>query len=127
MVSRIEAVTTDCADPQRLAAFWAAGLGYETVEDIEGWVLLRDPSGAGPMMGFQRVPEGKRVKNRVHVDVTQVEGGWRDEVDRLVGLGAVLVRCVDERPDEAHRLRQDPEGNEFCCVRHREVPSRAGR
>lgn len=51
-VARIEAVTTDGAEPQRLAAFWAAALVYETYEDMEGWVLLRDPGGVGPMLGF---------------------------------------------------------------------------
>ena len=122
MASRIEAVTTDCADPRRLAAFWAAALGYEPDEDSDEWVLLRDPAGAGPMLGFQRVPEEKVVKNRVHLDVTQVDGAWQDEVDRLSGLGASLVRYVDERPDEAHWIMLDPEGNEFCCVWHRPVP-----
>ena len=122
MVSRIEAVTTDCADPQRVAAFWTAALGYETDEESDGWVLIRDPTGAGPMMGFQRIPEGKKVKNRVHVDITPVDGEWQDEVDRLAGLGGVLVRYVDERADEAHWIMRDPEGNEFRCVWHRPIP-----
>jgi hypothetical protein len=47
-----------------------------------------------------------------------VDGEWQDEVRRLAGLGATLVRYVDERPDEAHWIMQDPEGNEFCCVWH---------
>ncbi|MEA2526579.1 MAG: hypothetical protein QOF33_3391 [Thermomicrobiales bacterium] len=119
MVSRIECVTIDCANAQRLAAFWAGVLGYETHEDIEGWVVIRDPRGAGPMMGFQQVPEGKIIKNRVHVDTTQVDGAWQDEVGRLASLGATPVRYVDERPDEAHWIMEDPEGNEFCCVWHR--------
>lgn len=67
------------------------------------------------------MPEGKQVKNRVHVDLTPVADGWQEEVDRLSELGAVLVRDVDERPDEAHWLMRDPEGNGFSCVWHREV------
>lgn len=122
MVSRIEAVTTDCADPQRLAAFWNSALGYETDEDSDGWVLIRDPGGAGPMLGFRRVPEGKTVTNRVHLDVAPVAGAWRDEVERLEKLGARLVRYVDEQANEAHWIMHDPEGNEFCCVWHRPVP-----
>jgi len=122
MVSRIGAVTTDCADPQRLAAFWAAVLGYETEEASDGWLLLRDPGGGGPDLGFQRVPEGKTVKNRVHLDLIPVDGAWHDEVKRLEDLGAALVRYVDEQPEEAHWLMHDPEGNEFCCVWLRPAP-----
>ncbi len=117
MVSRIECVTVDCVDAVQLAAFFAAVLGYETHEVIEGdWVVTRDRSGSAPMMGFHQVPEGKIIKNRVYMDTTQVVGAWQDEVDQLVGLGAKLVRYYDERAEEAHCVMEDPEGNEFCCV-----------
>jgi hypothetical protein len=87
-------VTFDCADPARLAAFWATTLGYQLQAPPPGYdswdafleahgvppearndkSAVVDPAGAGPRLFFQRVPEGKAGKNRVHLDVT-VSGG----------------------------------------------------
>jgi hypothetical protein len=114
--SRIDCVTTDCRDARGLAAFWAAALGYEPDEDEEGWVVIRDPAGDGPRLGFQRVPEPKVVKNRGHLDLLPTAGTWEAEVARLEGLGARSVRFVENPPDEAHMVIADPEGNEFCLV-----------
>lgn len=126
MASRIGAVTTDCADPRRPAALWRAALGFETEEEGDDRVLFRNPDG-DPWLGFQPVPEGKVAKNRVHLDLLPIDGEWRDEAAGLEGPGAALVRNIDERPDEAHWLMRDPEGNEFCCVWQRPVPERTGR
>src|SRR5690349_19683812 len=89
-------VTFDCAEPVRVARFWSEVLGYE-VQDFDGSAACADPDGTGPRLYFQRVPEGKVVKNRVHVDVrvgTGLVGDerlavLRAESDRLVALGAV--------------------------------------
>jgi predicted enzyme related to lactoylglutathione lyase len=115
MTSRLDCVTFDCADPRRLATFWAAAMGYERAVDDEGWVVLRDPAGAGPNLGFQKVPEPKVVKNRVHPDLVPSDG-MEAEVARLEGLGATAVRLVDEHADGPHTIMADPEGNEFCVV-----------
>ena len=84
---------------------------------------VSDPDGQGPRIFFQRVPEPKERKNRVHLDVNA--GGGRgtpeDErraavdgaVERAIGLGATKVRYVEER-GERHYVMQDTEGNEFC-------------
>ena len=100
-------MTIDCADPAALAVFWAAVLGYAP-PDIDGihaalralghreeglgnWYRIEDPAGQGPRLAFQRVPEAKTVKNRVHLDVTALGAGpdaRAVEVARLVGLGA---------------------------------------
>lgn len=136
-------VVIDCADPNRLAAFWASALGYKLQDPPDGhatWEdFLRemgvpeqewnsasavvDPDGQGPRIYFQRVPEHKVVKNRVHLDLNV--GGGRDaplderkktvdaQVDRLRGEGATVVRPVEQR-DEYWVVMQDPEGNEFC-------------
>jgi len=136
-------VVIDCADPDRLANFWASALGYKLQDPPEGYVSwddwLRemkvpedqwnsassvvDPEGKGPRVYFQRVPEGKVVKNRVHLDLNV--GGGRGtpaekrklrvdaEAERLVGAGATKVRPVDQR-GEYWVVMQDPEGNEFC-------------
>ncbi|MFD6157336.1 VOC family protein [Nocardia sp. NPDC060256] len=111
-------VTFDCAEPERVAHFWCEVLGYE----YQGSGAI-DPSGVGPRLYFQRVPEGKAVKNRVHLDVrvgTGLVGEERlaaleAECVRLVGLGAVrgeLLRA--DGVNESCQLMQDVEGNEFC-------------
>ena len=126
-------LTMDAADPASLARFWAAALGDRHLggpdpgEDGTGeWATLDDASGRGPDLFFQRVPEGKVAKNRVHLDV-QVGGGRAQEwgprwarissmVESLVAAGGTVVQEYEiaDRPD--HVVMQDPEGNEFCVV-----------
>ncbi|WP_435058712.1 VOC family protein [Streptomyces sp. bgisy060] len=134
-------VTIDCADPVRLARFWCEVLGYVMPSPPEGFAAWEDyhrslppekqpvyfacsdPSGKGPRVLFQRVPEGKVVKNRVHLDVragTGLVGAERltvleAECARLVALGAVhLKTLVADEENESCILMQDIEGNEFC-------------
>ncbi|MEV6072150.1 VOC family protein [Nocardia sp. NPDC052001] len=111
-------ITFDCADPERVARFWSEVLGYE-----HQGVSCVDPSGVGPRLYFQRVPESKVVKNRVHVDVRVGTGLVGDErVDaleaecaRLVALGAVRVELLRaDGVNESCLVMQDIEGNEFC-------------
>ena len=113
-------VTFDCAEPERVARFWCEVLGY--VEQGSGSACV-DPSGVGPRLYFQRVPEGKVVKNRVHLDVrvgTGLVGEERlaaleAECARLVPLGASRVRLlVADEDNESCLVMQDVEGNEFC-------------
>jgi catechol 2,3-dioxygenase-like lactoylglutathione lyase family enzyme len=116
-------VTFDCADPDRMARFWSLVLGYAPVEDQGSAYASADPDGVGPRLFFQRVPEGKVVKNRLHLDVrvgTGLVGDERlsaleDECARLVTLGAErgqLLLADDE--NESCQVMQDVEGNEFC-------------
>ncbi|MBL1076891.1 VOC family protein [Nocardia sp. 2] len=111
-------VTFDCAEPERVARFWSAVLGYEH----RGTACV-DPTGVGPRLYFQRVPEGKVVKNRVHLDVrvgTGLVGAQRvdaleAECARLMALGAVRVRLLPaDEENESCLVMQDIEGNEFC-------------
>jgi predicted enzyme related to lactoylglutathione lyase len=118
----------DAADPARLAAFWATALGYvaEPGYDEPDGASIVDPDGAGPAIGFLRVPEGKTAKNRMHIDVRVAgEPPWdmaeREQLIRakaadLVTRGGVAVR---EQPDGEHLgwiVMLDPEGNEFCVA-----------
>jgi hypothetical protein len=137
-------VVIDCAEPDRLATFWAGALGYKLQDPPDGYVTWEefltaigiprdqwnnasavvDPDGAGPRFYFQRVPEGKVVKNRVHVDLnvsgekgTPLEERKKrvdTEVERLRGLGAGVFRRGSVEHDEYWVVMQDPEGNEFC-------------
>lgn len=137
---KIGNIVFDCADPDRVATFWAAALRYEkgeyppevrqelltgglTEEDLLDRSIAEDPAGEGPRLFFQRVPEPKSVKNRVHLDInatpgrraTKSEGDT--EVQRLSGLGATTIRQHDQPwgpYPEYHWVRADPEGNEFC-------------
>jgi hypothetical protein len=111
-------VTFDCAEPERVAQFWCEVLGYE-----QNSASAVDPSGVGPRLYFQRVPEGKVVKNRVHLDVrvgTGLVGAERlatleAECARLVALGAVRERLLPaDSENESCIVMRDIEGNEFC-------------
>jgi hypothetical protein len=124
-------VTFDCAQPERVGRFWCEVLGYVVPPSIEEMspedkasaFACVDPSGVGPRLYFQRVPEGKVVKNRVHLDVrvgTGLVGEERVAVleaegARLVVLGATRVRLLPaDEDDESCLVMQDVEGNEFC-------------
>ena len=134
-------VTFDCAEPERVARFWCEVLGYvvpppptgfDTWADFDRSLppekqgsayAAIDPTGVGPRLFFQRVPEGKVVKNRVHRDVrvgTGMVGEERlaaleAECARLIPLGATrfqLLLAAEE--NESCLVMQDVEGNEFC-------------
>ena len=129
-------VVIDAADPAQLADFWAFALdyvleppphGFETweefgrsigmpEEDFGDQAAVIDPADEGPRVYFQRVPEGKTGKNRVHLDLRT-----RDldaEVERVLALGATLTSAepVKEGGWTWHVLA-DPDGNEFCVLR----------
>ncbi|MFJ9885282.1 VOC family protein [Streptomyces sp. NPDC091287] len=134
-------ITFDCASPSRVAYFWCEVLGYVVPPPPEGFATwgeydlslppekrdagfaCQDPSGAGPRLYFQRVPEGKVAKNRVHLDVrvgTGLVGEERlaaleAECARLIPLGAVRGQLLlaDEENESCLNM-QDIEGNEFC-------------
>ncbi|MGW1749068.1 VOC family protein [Streptomyces sp. NPDC002092] len=134
-------VTFDCAEPERVARFWCEVLGYVVPPPPVGFTTwddfdrslpperqgasfaCMDPTGVGPRMYFQRVPEGKVVKNRVHLCVragTGLVGEERlatleAECARLVALGAARVRLLPaDGVNESCIVMQDVEGNEFC-------------
>jgi glyoxalase superfamily protein len=135
----------DCADPEPLARFWAAALGYEFEPPPDGhdnwddyWRsvgvpedelglgadCIVDPAGRGPRIWFQVVPEGKTLKNRLHLDIL-VSGGRANpletrrrlvdaEARRLEALGATVVRVNStDGLDHYGVALRDPEGNEF--------------
>ncbi len=115
-------ITFDCAEPERVARFWCQVLGY-SLSDYDGASsACTDPTGVGPRLFFQRVPEGKVVKNRVHLDVRVGTGLVGDERlarleaerDRLVALGAVCQTVLRaDGVNESCIVMQDIEGNEF--------------
>ncbi len=145
-------VTFDAHDPQALSSFWRDALGYvhpappgadlpAGADPLAAWddflarigvpedrrnlqSAVEDPDGAGPRLFFQQVPEGKVVKNRLHLDVRAAPGLQGDErmaaleaeCARLVALGATRVRRDEPAPpmSAGFIVMTDPEGNEFC-------------
>jgi Glyoxalase-like domain len=136
-------VTFDCAEPDAMARFWSQALGYDLEpppdgfasweewgrevgvpeDELDDGASIVDPEERGPRMFFQRVPETKTVKNRVHLDL-DVSGGMsvslhrrreevRAEEQRFLALGAERVGEY-ELADHYHVTMRDPEGNEFC-------------
>lgn len=134
----------DSADPAAMSTFWAAALGYRLQEPpagFESWEdfleaqgiprdrwndasAIVDPDGSGPRIYFQRVPEPKVAKNRLHMDLNAGGGPAVPlderrrrvdaEVSRLKELGATDERGAIERDSEYWVRMNDPEGNEFC-------------
>ncbi len=106
-------LTLDVADPDRMTEFWCAALGYDHTGGVGQYRVLQDPTGKGPKMLLQQVPEAKTSKNRLHLDLHV--GDIDAEAARLEAAGAVRVRKVDEFGISWVAMR-DPEGNEFCVV-----------
>ena len=151
-MSRTVQVTYDCADPIAQSRFWAAVLGYviptppgrelgPDEDPFEAWAefleaagvpedqrsnasACEDPDGIGPRMFFQKVPEGKTAKNRVHLDVRAAPGlegeqrmaALEAECARFIELGATRLQRFEPAPPMSSGtiVMADPEGNEFC-------------
>ncbi|MGX1883039.1 VOC family protein [Streptomyces sp. NPDC055287] len=111
-------ITFDAHDPSATAQFWSRLTGYQLLDapgDDE--VLIEPEQPDVPGLLFIRVPEGKSVKNRVHLDIQPPHGTRDAEVERLAALGA---RIVSDRRTEDGRgwvVTADPEGSEFCVER----------
>lgn len=118
MALTVEAVTVDCADPARLAAFWGELLGYEeTGRELgsdEDWVEIAPVRGGATPLLFLQVPDRKTVKNRLHLDLRPADQAA--EVQRALALGAVRVD-IGQGTDVTWVVLADPEGNEFCILR----------
>ncbi|MFF3156675.1 VOC family protein [Streptomyces sp. NPDC057910] len=110
--ARLGQLVVDCVDPGRLARFWAGLLGGRPVVRDASWAYV-DPPGV-PRLAFQRVPEAKAVKNRLHLDLA-VEDVRRARA-AAVRRGAVPVGATVSDAHGSFQVMCDPEGNEFCFV-----------
>lgn len=114
-IGRFHWIVIDTVDPARIAPFWCALLGVRE----RGWFgddyLMLTTDGGAPPVAFQRVPEAKSVKNRLHVDlaVEDLDGAFA----QIVASGGSAVSDILEMPGGYRwRVMADPEGNEFCIV-----------
>ena len=129
MASRLTEISLDCHDPDRLADFWCAVLDWVVIHHEPGLVEIGPPgrddhelleavrSGpVAPTIFLAQVPEDKVAKNRVHFDVSPVDGTQEEEVERILALGAARAD-IGQSGEESWTVVADPEGNEFCVLR----------
>jgi predicted enzyme related to lactoylglutathione lyase len=119
MSLRVQCLNIDSQDPRRIADFWEAVLGWRRTHDDPDEVVLEPPAGSRedgvvPDILFARVPEGKTVKNRLHLDLRPDDQAA--EVERVEKLGARRV-SVGQGDDVSWVVLADPDGNEFCVLR----------
>jgi predicted enzyme related to lactoylglutathione lyase len=124
----IRTITVDCADAGVVGRFWETVLGWplEVEPDNDpalaaevatgSAAFLQNPTG-GPNLLFQRVPEPKRVKNRMHLDLGPTDHTRDEEVARLQAAGATVVGDHRKPDGKGWVVMADPEGNEFCVER----------
>ena len=121
MSSRFTELVIDANDPQVLAVWWGAILECEVHSDEgDAWLEPRD---SVRELAFVPVPEGKTIKNRLHIDLSPYGCDQATELERLKSLGAVEIDIG--QGDQTWHVLADPEGNEFCLLRGRadEKPS----
>jgi hypothetical protein len=116
---RVQSLCFDSNDPDATASFWEQALGWRRTHSEPDEVVLEPPEGSRedgivPDLLFGRVPEGKSIKNRLHLDLRPVDQAA--EVARLEGLGAKRI-SVGQGDDVTWVVMADPEGNEFCVLR----------
>lgn len=125
MASRFSEVVVDSHDPLRLARFWSEVLGYAVVDEGDGVVEIAGTEQTAeslrqgvvpPTIIFVPVPDEKKVKNRVHIDLRPVDRTRDEEVERIVALGARRAD-IGQPADATWVVLADPEGNEFCVLR----------
>lgn len=115
----IQAVLIDSTDPAAIATFWQSALGWRRTYENDREVVLEPPAGSpqdgvSPDLLFLKVPGGKAVKNRLHLDLRPEDQAA--EVTRLEGLGARRTD-VGQGSDKTWVVMSDPDGNEFCVLR----------
>jgi predicted enzyme related to lactoylglutathione lyase len=106
-------VVVDCADPPTLAKWWSGFTGYSPRTTYDDWSTIANDD-ESMIIGFQKVPESKVVKNRVHLDFWAAD---EEAAARALEAMGAARRWVSEDPEDPFVVLADPEGNEFCLIR----------
>jgi hypothetical protein len=119
MTLRLQNVSIDSFDPERIADFWREALGWRITAIDADEVVLEPPKdtpedGVVPDLVFLRVPDIRSVKNRLHLDLRPAD--QTAEVERLIALGATRID-IGQDPECTWIVLADLEGNEFCVLR----------
>jgi predicted enzyme related to lactoylglutathione lyase len=112
VLGSVDEVVIDCHEPRQLAQFWAAVLGGEVGERDADWCYIFPPGWS--QLSFQRVPESKTVKNRLHIDVAVQDLAAATE--QATRIGARRIGEVRHTLSGSFQVLEDPEGNEWCLV-----------
>ncbi|HEY2696029.1 MAG TPA: VOC family protein [Pseudonocardiaceae bacterium] len=121
MASRISELVIDCRDPQRLAEFWCAVLGFTVLDIEDGAIEIGPPDGFGgpqPTLILSPSTDPRTGKLPLHIDVNPTDRDQDAELERLLALGARPVD-VGQTGEESWHCLADPEGNEFCLLKAR--------
>jgi catechol 2,3-dioxygenase-like lactoylglutathione lyase family enzyme len=124
MACRFSEVVVDCRDPEALAAFWSAVLGYGELSREDGVIEIGPEEGFGgpaPTLVFSPSDDPRPPKLRWHIDVNPTDRDQDAELERLLSLGA-RPADVGQTGEENWHVLADPEGNEFCLLRRRLSP-----
>ena len=116
MANRISCICIDAVDPEPVADFWKAVLGFEVKDADHEGISLGAPGGGLPTLDILRVPESKTVKNRLHLDLRADGTTTEAELARLLALGAKPVD-IGQGVEVDWVVLADPDGNEFCLLR----------
>ncbi|MEU0131613.1 MULTISPECIES: VOC family protein [unclassified Streptomyces] len=114
MAVRLYQLAVDTHDLPSLARFWCGVLDWRILFEDEGEIVIGSDDTALPGICFLPVPEGKTVKNRLHIDLAPDDQAV--EVERIIALGARRVD-IGQSEDVTWVVLADPEGNEFCVLR----------
>ena len=113
-------LVVDAHDLPGLARFWTQASGWKVLSERENEVVIGTAENAPAGVCFMPVTDAKRVKNRVHLDLTSSAADRDQEIDRLLALGARRAG-IGQAGAESWTVLADPEGNEFCVVRPKET------
>src|SRR3712207_445192 len=121
MACRFSELVVDCRDPEALAAFWSAVLGYRELSREDNAIEIGPEEGFGgpaPTLVFGPVADPTPGKPRMHIDLSPTDRDQDAELQRLLRLGAVPAD-VGQTGEEGWHVLADPEGNEFCLLQRR--------
>jgi catechol 2,3-dioxygenase-like lactoylglutathione lyase family enzyme len=115
-IGQLRTVVVDCRDPAPLAEFWSAVLGVEIAFAADDWISLRGAGPGYPRVAFQRVPESKVTKNRLHLDVWVPDIVAATAAAETLGATRIGGLVPEQESPEPFQVMADPAGNEFCFV-----------
>lgn len=120
MPVRLHHIVIDTGDLPMLARFWTRALGWQILSEHDREIVIGADENAAVGICFMPVTDTKRVKNRLHLDLTSDAADRDAEIERLIALGARRVD-IGQTGTESWTVLADPEGNEFCVVRPKDT------